>query len=220
MSVTPAETVTPGAPTEPPAAAATPTAPTPTEPPKAVEPSNPWADPKAAEAEIARLRQENAKDRTNAKAQAAEEARKELAQTIGKALGFVEDEQMDPARLTESLTTAQAEAKRARVELAVFRAAGAVNGDPSALLDSTSFLASLNSVDPADTAAVQAAIATAVADNPRLGAATGPRTPAPNPAQGAGAGGPAGGPPQLTKADLDRMFREGKHDEITEAKKA
>lgn len=221
MSVTPAEpTATDPKPTEPPAAAATPPAPAPTEPPKAAEaPANPWSDPKAAEAEIERLRKENAKDRTNAKAQAAEDARKELAQTIGRALGLVEDEQMDPAKLTESLTASQAEAKRARVELAVFRNAATAGGDPNALLDSSSFLATLDAIDPADSAAVTAAIEAAVAGNARLGAAPGsPKVPAPNPAQGAGAGGPAGGPPQLTRADVERLSAEGKYAEIDKAR--
>ena len=198
MSVAPAEpTPTPSEPT-----VATP-APTPAEPatPTPVEPTNPWSDPVAAEAEIKRLRAENGAARTNAKAQAADDARKELANTIGKALGLVEDETIDPAKLTESLTTSQAEAKQARVELAVFRNASAVNGDPAALLDSTSFLKSLDAIDPNDAAAVQAAIAKAVETNARLGAApTEPRTPAPNPAQGASASGAPGLDAQIAEA--------------------
>lgn len=217
MSAAPTEP-TPVAPIEPPVATATPPAPTPSEPSKAAEPkANPWDDPKAAQAEIERLRRENGSERVNAKAQAAEDARKELAQTIGKALGLVEDESIDPAKLTESLTTSQAEAKQARVELAVFRSAAAAGGDPAALLDSSSFLKSLDAVDPSDAAAIQAAVAKAVADNPRLGAATDPRQPAPNPAQGASANGP-GAVAQLTKADVERLAREGKHDEIAAAK--
>jgi hypothetical protein len=197
MSVTPAEP-TPGTPTEPPAAAVAPPAPAkpaePATPPaKAADPNpaNPWDDPKAAEAEILKLRKENGAARTTAKAQAAEEATKELAQKIGKALGLVEDEPIDPAKLTESLTAAQADARRAQVELAVYRTAAAANGDPAKLLDSTSFSKSLEGVDPTDAAAVQAAIAAAVAANPWLGATTDPRTPAPNPAAGASAGGTA-----------------------------
>ena len=212
MSVTPAEPTPPPASTEPPAAAATP--PTPTPPahlPKAADPApkaNPWEDPEAAKAEIERLRKENGAARTNAKAQAADEARTELANTIGKALGLVEDETIDPAKLTESLTTSQAEAKQARVELAVFRNAGPAGGDPSALLDSSSFLKSLDAIDPADTAAVEAAIKSAVEANPRLGAApAGPTPPAPNPAQGAGANGSAA-VTQLTRADLAGMSPE------------
>jgi hypothetical protein len=151
--------------------------------------ANPWEDPKAAQAEIERLRKENGAARTNAKAQAADEARNELAQTIGKALGLVKDEPVDPAKLTEQLLSAQTGTKQAQIELAVFRASGAVNGDPSALLDSRAFLAKLADIDPADSAAVAAAITAAVAENPRLGVQAGPRVPAPNPAQGSSANG-------------------------------
>ncbi|RNL63642.1 hypothetical protein EFK50_07825 [Nocardioides marmoriginsengisoli] len=218
MSVAPAEP-TP-TPTEPPAAATTPPAPTPpVDPPKASEPNaNPWADPAAAEAEIKRLRAENAKDRTSAKAQAAEEARKELAQSIGKSLGLVEDDANDPAKLTESLTTSQAEAKQARVELAVFRNAAAAGGDPAALLDSSSFLASLAAVDPSDSAAIAAAIQAAVTANPRLGAAPAdPKAPAPNPAQGGSASGSTA-VDQLTREQVEQMGRDGKHAEIEKAR--
>lgn len=221
MSTAPVEpTPTAVTPVEPPAAAPTPPTPAPTEPPKATEPSaNPWSDPTVAEAEIKRLRAENAKDRTTSKAQAAEEAKKELAQTIGKALGFVEDEQIDPAKLTESLTTAQSEAKRARVELAVFRNAAAAGGDPAALLDSSSFLASLAAVDPSDSAAVTAAVQAAIAANPRLGAAPAdPKAPAPNPAQGASAAGTPPSVAPLTREQVEQMAREGKHDEIEKAR--
>lgn len=184
---------------------------TPTEPPK----SDPWDDPTAAKAEIERLRRENAKDRTNAKAQAAEDARKDLAQTIGKALGIVEDgAETDPAKLTESLTASQAEAKQARVELAVFRNAHPAGsdpiGDPIALLDSKSFLKSLAAIDPADSAAVTEAIKAAVEANPRLGAAPGdPKAPAPNPAQGASASGAAVGAldAQIAAAEKARDFQ-------------
>jgi len=199
-------------PTEPPAAAATPPVPTPTPPPAPAAPAapeptaNPWDDPKAAQAEIEKLRRENGAQRTNAKAQAAEDAKKELAQTIGKALGLVQDEPLDPAKLTESLTTSQAEAKQARVELAVFRNAAAAGGDPAALLDSASFLKSLDSLDPADSAAVTAAVQAAVAANPRLGVApAGPQAPKPNPAQGASGGGT---PPNID-AEIDAAVKAG-----------
>lgn len=221
MTATPAEPTTTPAPTEPPAAAATPPAgPKPTEPPETPKApaANPWDDPKAAQAEIERLRRENGSERVNAKAQAAEDAKKELAQTIGKALGLVEDEPIDPAKLTESLTASQAEANTARVELAVFRNASTVGGDPSALLDSTSFLKSLDGIDPNDSTAVQAAIVKAVEANARLGAAPAdPRTPAPNPAQGSSSSGP-GGVSQLTEADVKRLSDEGKHEEIVKAR--
>ena len=185
--------------------------PTPTpapEPPKPETPkANPWDDPKAAQAEIERLRRENGSARTNAKATAAQEARQELAQPIGKALGLVQDEPIDPAQLTKQLTAEKAATQAARVELAVFRAAPAANGDPAALLDSQSFLKSLNEIDPTDTAAVQAAIETAIQANPRLGVAAGSRLPNPNPAQGTGANGPVT-PSQLTERDLHGMTPE------------
>jgi hypothetical protein len=219
MSTTPTEptevTTPPAQPTtttEPPAAATTPD-PVPAEPK-----ANVWDDPKAAQAEIERLRRENGAARTNAKAQAAEEARKELAQTLGKALGIVEDEPIDPAKLTESLTAAQAEAKRAQVELAVFRNANTAGADPAALLDSASFLKSLDAIDPNDGAAITAAIAAAVEANPRLGAAPSvPQPPAPNPAQGASAAGPSG-VQQLTEADVKRLYADKKYAEIEQAR--
>ncbi|HEY9411699.1 MAG TPA: hypothetical protein VIP77_19125 [Jiangellaceae bacterium] len=210
MSTAPAEpTPTAPVPTEPPAAAVTPPAPAaPTTPPPAEPAANPWADPVAAEAEIKRLRHENGAARTNAKAQAAADAKNELAQTIGKALGLVKDEPIDPAKLTESLTTSQAEAKQARVELAVFRTAATAGGDPAALLDSSSFLKSLDAIDPNDTAAVTAAVQAAVTANPRLGVATGPRAPAPNPAQGtSGSGTPSTLDSQIAEAEKARDFQ-------------
>jgi hypothetical protein len=210
MTAEPAEPTNP-APTEPPVATATPPdAPTPTEPPKADEPkANPWEDPKAAEAEIKRLRAENGASRTNAKAQAAEDAKKELAQTIGKALGLVEDEQIDPAKLTESLTTAQEEAKQAQVALAVYQNASTAGGDPVALLDSQTFLKQVKGIDATDSAAIAAAIKAAVEANPRLGAAPGdPKAPAPNPAQGSSAAGAPGFDAQIAEATKAGDFQQ------------
>lgn len=191
---TPEPTPPPAAPAPaiPPAAPAAPTPPVtpPATPPAPSAPAaNPWDDPEAAKAEIEKLRRENGSARTTAKAQAAEEARKELAASLSKILD-PDAAPLDPAKLTESLTTSQTETRQARVELAVFRNVGTV-GDPIALLDSTSFLRSLEAVDPNDAEAVVTAIATAVAANPRLGAATPatPRTPAPLPGQGGSGGG-------------------------------
>jgi hypothetical protein len=213
MSTTPTEPVVDPAevaPQEP--AAAAPEPPKPTEPPKA--PANPWDDPKAAQAEIERLRRENASSRTNAKAAAADEARKELAQQIGKALGLVADEPVDPAKLTEQLTASQEQAKQAALELAIFKSSPDAAA-AAALLDSRSFLEKVASLDPSDAEAIRAAVDESVQNLPALGK----RQPAPNPAQGSSAGGSAA-PVQLSKADLERMFREGKHDEIAEANKA
>jgi len=77
------------------------------------KPSNPWDNPETAKAEIERLRKENGAARTNAKQKAAEEARNELAQQIGKAIGLVQgDEAPDPNKLAEQL----AESQRAATE--------------------------------------------------------------------------------------------------------
>ena len=145
----------------------------------------------------------------------AEAARAELTASIAKALGLNKDETPDPVKLTEQLTTQTAEARQARVELAVYRAAGSI-ADPSALLDSTSFLASLKDIDPTDSAAITAAIAAAVEANPRLGAAPGSRLPAPNPAQGSSASGPVGAS-QLSKEDVSRMYAQKDYDGIAKA---
>ena len=191
-------------------AAAAPEPPKPTEPPKA--PANPWDDPAAAEAEIKRLRQENGAARTNAKAAAAEEARKELAQQIGKALGLVADEPVDPAKLTEQLTATQAQAKQAALELAIYQSTPDATV-AKALLDSRSFLAKVADLDPTDGVAIAAAVGEAVSENPALGK----RAPAPTPGQGSSAAGPttAG---QLTRQDVERLAREGKHAEIDKAR--
>jgi hypothetical protein len=175
--------------------------------------ANPWEDPAAAKAEIERLRRENGSDRTNAKKTAADEARNELAQTIGKALGLVKDEPVDPAELTKQLTATQAQAQQAALELAIFRSApdAAV---ANALLDSRSFLAKIADLDPTDGAAITAAVTEAVESIPALGK----RAPAPNPAQGSGASGPSSAA-QLTEADVKRLNKEGKYDEIVQAQK-
>lgn len=153
------------APAAAPVTPATPPAGTPAETP---EPS-PWDDPVAAKAEIEKLRRENGAARTTAKQQAADEARQALAQQIGKTLGLVKDDtKVDPAELTSQLTQTQAEAKAARLELAVYKAANTAKADPAALLDSRAFLAQVASIDPTDTAALAAAISGAITANPRL----------------------------------------------------
>jgi hypothetical protein len=120
-------------------------------------------------------RSEAGSARTNAKATAAQEARDQLLQELGKALGFVKDQPLDPAKLAEDLAAKDGKLKDTTVQLAVLRAAPKVGGDPEALLDSRSFLDSLSSLDPASdgfAGQVSAAIAQAVKDNPRLGAGT------------------------------------------------
>lgn len=116
------------------------------------------------------LRAEAGAARTTAKANAAQEARDALVQDLGKALGLVKDGDTppDPATLAAQLTEQQTAARTAQVELAVYRAATTTGADPAALLDSRTFLDSVKDVDPADAAAITAAITKAITDNPRL----------------------------------------------------
>lgn len=103
---------------------------------------------------------------------------------IAKALGLKQDEPPDPAKLAEQVTTEQAKAREAAVQLAVYRNAATAGGDPDALLDSATFLASLAKVDPTNAEAVATAVKTAVEANPRLG--TAPAGPTPPPSFGGG----------------------------------
>lgn len=127
--------------------------------------------PEWAQKMIRDARGEAAKDRTNAKQAAADEARTEYAQAIGKALGIITDdnpEQVDPAKLTSDLTAAQQAQREAAQELAVYKAATNLNGNPARLLDSRSFLSTIKDIDPTDDAKIAAAIQTAVANDPSL----------------------------------------------------
>ncbi|MFB6846212.1 hypothetical protein ACFCXS_15305 [Streptomyces sp. NPDC056373] len=123
------------------------------------------------EAELADARKEAGKSRTTAKQRAAEEARTELAQQIGRALGLVEDDTPpDPDQLAQQLAAEQAKAKATAVELAVFRTAPAAGADADALLDSRQFADSVANLDPSDAEGIKAAIKAAVNANPRLAA--------------------------------------------------
>ncbi|WP_194522349.1 hypothetical protein [Cellulosimicrobium sp. JZ28] len=133
-------------------------------------------DPAVLKGMIADLRRENGSARTNAKAQAADEARTALVQELGKALGLVKDGEQapKPEELTAQVQAAQHAARAAQVELAVHRAASTHRADPSALLDSRAFLAKVVDLDPTANdfgEKVTAAIKQAVTDNPKLLAA-------------------------------------------------
>lgn len=129
------------------------------------------------ERELTAARREAGAARVNAKTQAAEEAKAELAQQIGKALGLVKDDgPPDPAKLTEQITaqtsriTELESARRAQhVELAVHSLASKHQANTAALLDSRAFTKALAELDPAATdfsTQLDAAIKTAVDANP------------------------------------------------------
>ena len=125
--------------------------------------------PQWAQTLISDTRKEAGDARIQAKEQAAEEARQQLANEIGKALGLVKgDEKVDPEKLAADLQASQSETLQAKRELAVYRGASAAGGDPDALLDSNSFLRSIESVDPTDTEKITEAIKEAVKNNSKL----------------------------------------------------
>ena len=123
--------------------------------------------PAFAQKMIHDLRQESATHRTSAKT-AAEKAQQELTDKIAVLLGLKPDAATDPAALTASLTQAQQQAQDTARQLAIYKAAGATGANPDRLLDSNSFMTSVAGLDPADGAAVTAAIKSAIADNPLL----------------------------------------------------
>lgn len=126
----------------------------PTDPPPAADkppakPADDTDDPVKLKAQIAALRKENGKDRTDAKTKAAETAKAELAQQIGKALGLVkDDEPADPTKLAAQVAESAETARQAQVELAVFKAASPAGADPMKLVDSRSFMAKVAKLDP------------------------------------------------------------------------
>jgi len=118
--------------------------------------------------ELKKARAEAAKSRVNAKQAAAEQARNDVVQQIAKALGLAKDDApADPAKLAEQLAASQREGQQARIELAVYKAAGKAGADADALLDSRSFLDSLKDVDPADSKQIGDLIKAALDNNPR-----------------------------------------------------
>jgi hypothetical protein len=210
-------TPTPEAPTAPTGEPAAPAAPAAdasatTETPGQAPATNDVASlPDWAQKQIADLRAEAGKARTTAKQRAADEARAELAQQIGRALGLVQDaEPIDPAALTEQLTASQADALGARIELSVYRTAQRLGANADALLDSRAFVDSIDSldVDPTDAtafaAAVEERVQAALKANPSLKA--GPSGPPQGAADFTGAGD--GSVRQLTEDDLKTMTPE------------
>ena len=194
---TPAE---PAATQQPPATPAAPQAPTPPTPG-----SNLPDDVEALKAMIADLRKENASSRSNAKQQAADDARNSLVQELGKALGLVKDDPpADPKALQAQIatiggenTSLKTQAQAAETRQAALLAAITAGANPVALLDSNSFLKSIEGLAPTDTEKITAAITAAISTNPSLKAA--PVAPKSGPEINGGTGG-QGKPTNLEEA--------------------
>ena len=148
-----------------------------------------------------------------------------LRQQLGKALGYVDDdEQPDPKKLAADLATQAQAAKESQIQLAVYRAAAKKGADPEALLDSRGFLAALDKFDPsADDllSLVGAEITKAVEKNPRYKLA--PQTPPPPGRSGTDTSGGQGEnsaqltPEQyraLSPAERQKATREGRANRI------
>ena len=69
------------------------------------------------------------------------------------------------AHYAEQTRRAQEEARRARLDLAVHKAAAQFGADPAKLLDSRSFIESLNDVSPSDADTIGERVKEAVATN-------------------------------------------------------
>ncbi|MFE6103191.1 hypothetical protein ACFVQ4_24985 [Streptomyces laurentii] len=142
--------------------------------PPAKKDDDPAAELERLRKELKQANSEAAKARTGAKKQAAEEAKAQLVQEMGRALGLIKDdkdEAPDPAKLTAEIERTQKAHRETAVELAVYRGAAKHGADPDALTDSRAFLSSIADLDPADgefAKKVQAAIKQAVTDNPKL----------------------------------------------------
>lgn len=159
--------------------------------------------------ELKQANGEAAKARTGAKKAAADEARAEIMKELGKVLGLVEDDDKtppDPAALKAQIESATAAHRETAVELAVYRGASKYGADPDALTDSRTFLKSISDLDPTDeefAKKVGAAIKQAVADNPKLKAAS--QAPARN--SGDFGGSSAGKPKNQNSIEAQREAR-------------
>ncbi len=154
----------------PPAAAATPDAngkiPDAQQPPVG---GVPFAElPAETQAEVRRLRADDAKWRQQLATGMTDETR----QTLGKALGFIDDTPT-PEALAKGLgeVTTRAEAAESRATAAeranmVLLTAPDANANASLLLDSKGFAAKIEGLDPTDSAGIKAAIEAWVKDNP------------------------------------------------------
>ncbi|NUK22064.1 hypothetical protein [Streptomyces lunaelactis] len=160
---------------------------------------------------IREAREEAGKARTVAKQNAAAEARQQMAQDIGKALGLVEgDKAPTPEELTTQLrdsqtaiTSAQEQAAAAAIELHVYKTAARLGADADALLDSRAFCDTIDALDPGQApeqfnGAVQQAIEAALHRNPGMRARTAGRS-------GADLGGGGSGDQH---ASLDKQIAE------------
>lgn len=149
----------------------------------------PWTkenfDPERAHRLVENLRKDLADQKAKtdkAIADAVAKSQQDFAASLAKALGGGEQEETDPAKLREKVTTlssqiaekdtnltkAQADAKAARLEREVAILAGPLGGNARLLLKNEQFKNSIASAEPTDEAALTAAIKKALQENAEL----------------------------------------------------
>jgi hypothetical protein len=183
--------------------------------------------PPGAQKYISDLRKEAGTRRTEAaeakkaadaaaqKAAAGDERFANATEAFMKALGLTpepDEPERSPEDLLGEITTKY---QQSRIELAVYRAAGAYEADPDALLDSRGFLSKAHALDlSADDFedAIAEAIADAVDSNPKLRAAPAFEPAPAAPSGGDFGGGPAGrsGPDEWSVDDFRRNRNQGR----------
>lgn len=143
-------------------------------------PAGETAEAKATrlETENAKLRKENASDRTTSRDQAAETARTELIASITKAMGGDTGQAPTVEELTRSLTeqttktaASEALARDTQAELVVWQNATDLKVDAGALTDSRAFAAAIKDLDPTNATFVEdvkTAAQEAAEKNPKL----------------------------------------------------
>lgn len=184
---------------DPSAAPAEPTTPEPAAPATEEQPAAFDPDSLSPEAKAylkSQVEGEKFKARDTARKTAAEEARAARDREIAVALGLATDEPIDPAKLTEQVEQSQNAAWTALAETQVWRVAGKLGADAEALLDSRSFIDSLEEIDgddpraPEFLEALKTKVAEALERNPGLKVGGTSAAPRPDPSQGARGAGP------------------------------
>ena len=130
---------------------------------------------------ISRLRNENKKERLEAKQNAATEAankaRQDIVTQIAQALGLADTEDKTPsvddltrelAASADAVEAAKQAARTAQRQVTVYQIATQLGADPAALTDSRSFNDKIDDLDPTDSKAIKAAIEEVVRTNPRF----------------------------------------------------
>ena len=129
-------------------------------------------DAEALKKEIAKLRKENAKRRTDTRdAKKAKDDLEGKLKGIAKALGVDGGDEPDVDALKSQLEKTSSQMKTLKVERAISRAARKHSADPDALADSRRFMQEAEALDPDDdnfTGELESLVESAVKNNPKL----------------------------------------------------